>query len=1125
MAIVLPAGYNPPSVFTQTSIEFSQPIIDGNSKIMALIGVSDETKTATAVEVIRGSSATMDNPIYGEDHSNAFLNGVTYTFSVDHFPIVDGTGMGKVTKNPSAVTVYVNGDIANVVSLDGALGAITLQTPPYAGDIVTVDYFFKKKDTFIMGDDVSVEVPTVATVSAFPVSSAMGAPTLSLALTNPGASGNYALVANPNYDPTQPTTPTNSVQIQVGVAVAFRATPLGSSDSVAIVGNGTDLITIDIVKGTDPITSDQIFRTAGELLNLINSFVASKTGGFLKATLTGSSVAATDASLVGGKQFANGTGQDSNVKFQVSNLPIVDGTNGGIPTTDPTKVEAYVNSVKVAISAVDGQHGLVTLASPVGQGQSLKFNYWTNTYRDTSDTLPNADVLSVQQCGYSVRGIDFIPDVNFTLDTDVSGASVINWGSAVKASPLSTTVAAVPFGNNLITPAVVQNEIYLVQAQGVSNGHNITFQLPSLPVSSKGVTDDPDQLLAYVGSTPALAHAQPPVTIASVTGDLGQVTLQVPPTAGQNVYVTYWESRIANETYTLSCVVAGPAGAGTYSVMNSKGKYAPSFVVEKSITGTPFAANFDLLGVVYPHGFSDLMGVPGASPSETITITFIDGNSFRVTSNRTATNVAIDGMGITGGVTTPDPMSPTYGTDIMTMGALGFVGQTFIDSITGVRFTICDARSGADLSAYGYLSGVTDNYAFLAGNQLVITSTLNAALPTGDSAHQTVIPGAKFNVKNTLGVAPGDLGKIQTYANSGDEPNIGDVYYVSYTYAKPASAYDFQVYYSTQEDKVYTAYGYPSATNKLSMAAWLAFRNGAKVVGLLQVVKDPGLNDANDAKYAAALTKLQTLYPGMSRKPQIIVPLNTSPTFLPYLSKHVETQSSIKMRGECVGFFGYANNTNPSTAIATCTSVSSERMVSVYPDGGIITVSDSFGNSLDLVVDGSFVAVAIAALFADPQWDTATPRTHKTITGFKRMFRRLDPNVMNSVAQAGCSLVEQVGSTFRVRHAITTDPSNVLSVQPSITFLKDEVQQDIRDLFDPFIGRKFLNSVLTDMTNDLAALFKSKVDAELIQTYSNISVTRDDIDPRIARVKAAYVPVGELTYIMVDLVIRSRADQ
>jgi hypothetical protein len=141
------------------------------------------------------------------------------------------------------------------------------------------------------------------------------------------------------------------------------------------------------------------------------------------------------------------------------------------------------------------------------------------------------------------------------------------------------------------------------------------------------------------------------------------------------------------------------------------------------------------------------------------------------------------------------------------------------------------------------------------------------------------------------------------------------------------------------------------------------------------------------------------------------------------------------------------------------------------------------------------------------------------------MFRRLDPNVLNSVAQAGCSIIEQVGSSFRVRHAITTDPSNVLSIQPSITFLKDEIQQDIRDLLDPYIGRKFLNSVLTDMNSDLVSYFKGKVDAELVQTYSNITVTRDDNDPRIARVKAAYVPVGELTYIMVDLTIRSRSDQ
>ncbi len=1094
MASVLPAGYNPPSVFTQTSTEFSQPIIDGGSKILAIIGVSDETKSASAIEVIRGSSSTLDNPIYAEDLSNQVL-GTNATFYVEHFPVVDGSGKGRTSKDPSSVTVYVNGEMVNVIALVGATGAVTIQTAPMPGDQVTADYYFKKKDTYVAGEDLSIAVPVAAKVSGLLLNAA-GDALLNLSLTNPGTSGNYVV------DPTDASS-------YLGVCIQF--TNSGLDDYQAVRQNGTDKLKVDLKKG------DGTYRTAAELAHLINTYAFAKTGGFLKASVTGTPTTVCDATSVSSSWvgFEGGLGQSSAVMFKVANLPIVDGTDGGITTTDPSKIEVYVNGVRASVSSIDGAHGLFTLSSVVAEGASLKVSYYTNTYRDTSDELPNKDVLSVQQCGYSVKGLDFIPDVNFVLDQDM-----INWGSSVKAFPASTSSDATPFGSNLALTQLVDNQVFLVQAAGAADGQNVIFALPAAPVtgSGKGITsDNPLHVTVYVGTNPTTAFTSGPVDVVRLTGSVSQIMLKTPPAVGKSVYASYYESRLTDAAYTLTSVMPGPAEVGAYSVVSSLGT-VPSYTVTYVNVS---ASEIGLTGLVFPHAQSDIMGIPSKSPAEEITLTFTSATSFKVTSSRTQAQANADGLGRTGGATTPASGSADMGV----VGATGYLNQTYIDSTTGVQFTILNAASGVDLTPFGYPEAVSLHYDFAAGDQVTITCTLNASLVTGSDHARTEIPGVKLVVKNTLGVSAGDTGTVQTYAKTGDEPNIGDVYYVSYLYAKPASAYDLQVYYSTQEDKVYSAYGYPSATNKLALAAWIAFRNGAKVIGLLQVKKDPGLNEANDAKYAMALAQLQTLYAGMSRKPQIIVPLNTSLNFLPYLKKHVETQSSMKMRGECVGFFGYANNTNPSTVITTCTSMASERMVSVYPDGGIVTLSDSFGNSTDLVVDGSFAAVAVASLFADPQWDTATPRTRKSITGFKRLFRRLDPNVMNSVAQAGCTLLEQVGSTFRLRHAITTDPSNVLSVQPSITFLKDEIQQDIRDLLEPYIGHKFLNSVLTDMRNDLVAYFKSKVDSELLQTYSDIVVARDDSDPRIARVKSAYVPVGELTYVFVDLLIRSRADQ
>jgi len=1068
MASNLPAGYNPPSVFTQTSIDFAQPIVYGNNKTVTIIGVADETKSAVAVEMIRGSSSTLDNPIYGYDVSSD-VTGTNATFQVRPFPIVDGTGVGRVTKDPTSVTVYVNGEIANVVSVDGAMGLITLQTPPMLNDIVTINYYFKKKDTFISGEDLSSAVPVSAKLTQA-LTSGANPTTLHLSLTNPGPMSNYISSTGK------------------GVSILFRNTSVGSGVNNAVQGNGTDTLTIDVRNAPVAPATEGTIRTASELVALINTYAFTLSGGQVIASYTGSNLqvdpAVLSATAVG---FAGGIGQSSAKVFQVENLPIVDGTNGGITTTTAAHISAYVNSHQVVVKSVDGITGLFTLENPVPEGATLTVDYYTNTYRDTADTLPYKDAISVQQCGFSARGIDFIADSDFVLANDT-----IHWGNSAVVSSVSTTSTYTPFGPK-ITTQVYDNKVYLVKtSQGACDGQNIVFTLPSPPMDGAGngiVTDDPEKIVAYVGVDAYHAYQNGPVAVIRVTGATSQFMLQSAPPANTNVYVTYYESLINDATITLTCVASGPAQIGTYTAVSSKGA-----VLGYSIDQNVSNADFGLSSLIFPNsGRADLMGVPGYSPQEVITLTFTDSFNYTVTSD----------LGAAG----------THGT--------GCLNQTYIDALTGVRFTLLDPSSGADLTAFGWTSPVSSPYVFAAGDTITLTGV--SSFTTGNF-ERLFIPGVKMVVSDALGVASGDTAQVATYNKAGNEPNIGDVYYVTYTYAKPASAYDLQVYFSTQEENVYADYGYPSPSNKLALAAWVAFRNGAKVVGLLQVTKDYGLTDASDSKYYAALTKLQTLYPGMSRKPQIIVPLNTSQSFIPYLKKHVETQSSIKMRGECVGFFGFANNTNPSTVISLCQANSSERMVAVYPDGGIITITDNYGNSRDVVVDGSFVAVAVASLYGDPQWDVATPRTRKPLYGFKRLFRRLDPNVLNSVAQAGCTLVEQVGVTTRVRHAITTDPSNVLSVQPSVTFLKDEIQADLRDLLDPFVGKKFLNSVLTDMKSKIVSYLKSKIDSEIIQTYGTITVSRDESDSRIARVQASYIPVGELTYVMCDLLIRSRAE-
>lgn len=1240
----LPTGYNEPQVFVDTQEEQTQPIVDGHSKVVALVGVADEVKIAMGVEVIRGSSSSMDNPVYDLDLSNQVL-GTNSEFVVRPAPIVDGAGKGVITDDPSKVQVQINGEDVPVYSVKGATGLIRLVTAPMLGDRVTVSYFFKKKDTLVSNEDLSSQVPTPAKLIV-PLS-LTPAVSLSMKLSNPGPAGNLV----------------NTVNGPVGVSLKFVVSTDGSSDPAAVSGSGSDTIVVDLKK------EDGSIRTAAAVQDLINMFGYTQTGGFIKATTIGTASTVVDPAIAviapGG--FADGKGQGTAYTYQVEQIPIVDGSNGGRPTTDPSKIEVKVNGIAVPVSEVDGVYGRFTTTNPVDENSSLSITYYTNTYRDTFDELRHKGVIELTQCGYSTRSQDFVNDVDYVLDSDR-----INWGSAALVSSKKTTPGAVPFGGtnslvpNLITATMKDGEVYLAYCSGTIDGINNEFLLPTIPVDGTGTgrpTNKPSDLDIYVGLDPWDAFSRPKVNAVRLNAETRKFMLQAPPQPGFKVYATYFESRIDDNDFVLQCSMTGPVGVGRYTVSSTRGAVNKFTNLTHNLLDSPGYAGGRIF---WPNLISDLVGQPGASPDETIFITFSadgtkqtqgakaadttlfigsganrgllleqsvagtgtvvkvkafkgvggadgvnavqvtgtatdytmeinllksngtvrtyadiitllgDGTAqnpgvgitypslttpkvyaklapqasaltlsdtgmsfnsseyavigtndfaeltggidpeeyatrFHVTSSRTLTQAQLDQKGLSGGVKN-DPSQPE-------IGALGFLNQTYIDASTGVRFTLVNP---ADAQKFGNDNPV-DIYYFKPGHVIQFRSATNEEF-TASTIPEVFIPGVHLFVANTLQVPVGDQAQVSTYNRSGKEPSIGDLYYVAYRYQKPESSYEPKTWLATQESDAYAEIGAPSQSNKLALAVWIAFRNGAKALQTIQIKRDPGFFDANEVKYIEALDKLTTLYPGMARKAQIIVPLLASNTFVPYLKKHVESQSSIKMRGNCVGIFGFANGTAPNAVIAVVQGATSERMLAVYPDGGIVTISDAYGNSKDLVVGGEMVAVAYGALFADPQYDDATPRTRKQIVGFKRLFRRLDIPTMNNLAQIGVSLLEQKGSSMVVRHALTTDPSDVLSIQPQITFLKDKIELEISDVCDPYIGRKFLPSTLTDLKTSVISYFRSLVDAELIQTFGEITVSQDKTDPRIAHVKAMYVPVGELSYILVDLTIRSRND-
>src|SRR5512143_1386304 len=103
--------YVPPNVYTRTLTEANVSNLVAGLRIPVYIGVGQEELEQSDLELVRGSSATLDQQIINEDVSQRFVadetnpnvpvlgaaNGVLTKFMVRNSPIVDGQGFGRTS--------------------------------------------------------------------------------------------------------------------------------------------------------------------------------------------------------------------------------------------------------------------------------------------------------------------------------------------------------------------------------------------------------------------------------------------------------------------------------------------------------------------------------------------------------------------------------------------------------------------------------------------------------------------------------------------------------------------------------------------------------------------------------------------------------------------------------------------------------------------------------------------------------------------------------------------------------------------------------------------------------------------------------------------------------------------
>lgn len=640
--------------------------------------------------------------------------------------------------------------------------------------------------------------------------------------------------------------------------------------------------------------------------------------------------------------------------------------------------------------------------------------------------------------------------------------------------------------------------------------------------------------VVFTGSGSGTVTAVGPSAIAtSVLGVLNTALAAAPGTVAatqEGAKIRIYGTGVANLTGSATFVVGDGTANDTLGFTSGTVAAATSVTVKQlssALRGHVLAAdstNWFLTPATSSAGYFSAKGL--AMPVESDT-----GEEYLLLQSRTlgtsssflfanaTTNDALrtgSGLGIVSGdgasgeaarngffVTSSDPASGSGSSNTSVFnsgtGQDGFVGQTYVDDVTGLTFTVLPRSGGLS-----YPTGATSTLSFRVSTNFVT----DANIPT------LAISGLELVVANTVGVPVGDTALVETFKRGGSEPGIGEVYYVSYNYRKT----DFTSKLFSRLSDVVNEYGAVSPDNPLSLAAYFAFLNGSTVIGCQQVAKTAGLSTASETAYQEAIDlSAGASLPGFVT-PSVLVPLTpATETLARYVAIHCDVQSSIRFRAERTAILGFASGTRTDQALAIAAAAGDTRVRFVYPDIASVALTNVLGVTSTYLVDGRYPAAAVAAATTSPTIDPATPWESRQIVGFTSLNRRLDAVTANQLAVGGVTVLENRPPFIRIRYGVTSDVTNILTRTPTVIQIADEIQKRVRATCAPYIGAKFLPQIIGQIEGRLSEMFKQAVAEQIITTFTGITVSVDPSDPTALIVEAYYQPVWPLLYIQVTL--------
>jgi len=722
--------YAPPGVYTKTLLESPVSTNLEGLKIPTFIGTGNEILYQSDLQVIRGSSASVDQQVVFEDETSRAVVQVTATgevilgafncvlnrVQVRNYPIVSGNGTGTTSNSRDSVSATINGEPVVVMGVLGTLGIVELAQAPDTGDEVRITYYYNRTDT-LTTDALSDQVTSDRAV----IRGQLGI-----------ASGSFFVFTADNNILTL--TVDDQPEVDITLAVGSY-----SASQVSALIRGGAVGSLD----ADSYTNNQ--------------------GNTAVMLIADHDIVIGDGSANAALGFVAGTDTARNRNFITFQGPIVDGTNGGITTTDTADVTVKVDGVQVIPSAVDGANRTVTLALAPASGSTVTIQYYFNSWQDTFDYLANINITEVLRSGITPDRNDYIDGVDFVLKDDK-----LVWGTAALVSSGTTTVGSTVFGPTQISTLLVDQRAYLEECSEVvdttvspSVASRMKFRLPNVATTGNGrstplgqslfqsisnsridlPTDRPDLITAYWGFSLQDALDRGPVTVKSVDSTTATVTLESAVDVGATVWASFYYNTVADEEYTLTNTLSGVSSIGQYEVADEDGNVLYGAVMgAKSAALSTITLNFPS-GSEYKPGarFEGGSGTSFSGPvSEVVTVTFATSDSTPAKYSVPGSDpyyiyggasdqagLLIDSGVFSGDIDLEDPVADGAA------GRLGFFGHLMSGEVVydatsgGTTYTVDDANKSISLTVDGVL--LTADAATGAGTVAAYATAINTS--------------------------------------------------------------------------------------------------------------------------------------------------------------------------------------------------------------------------------------------------------------------------------------------------------------------------------------------------------------------------------------------------------------